>query len=139
MTTKKTIDSIQGRQKLEYRHKQRVERAIARLGAGNLNNTRWIEVFTIIRCQSRILSPFRYKLVYDDKVLETPQFFQVNRIWADALYGPFKFSEIEWIEIRGQDADEIRAEIQILGRLPVAVIDGGFRIQACGLVLEPAR
>jgi hypothetical protein len=118
----------------ERRQGRRLEEAIAPLGARNMNNTKWFEVFDVLRQPGRDRLRFRFKFVDSDRILEDLRPWPVNEEWTDSTYGPFRNREIEWLELLGPDVADVKARLITLGRLPVRPIDGGFRICAYGLV-----
>lgn len=117
---------------MRRREQRRFERARGALGAGNMNGTKWLEVFRLLDGLPGLA--FRMKMVGLDHVWTDHRYMPVNRQWTDSTGGPFEHREVEWLEVRGEGAPEARRSIEKLGQLPTVSCEGGFRIQAYGLL-----
>jgi hypothetical protein len=119
---------------MERRRRARFERDRGALGAGNMNDTKWHEVFAVLASHHGLGLRFRMKLVGSDHVSPDGWFRTVDRRWTDSFAGPFEHRDVEWLDILGERVGEIVALLRPVGRLPIAPIAGGVRLTA----YEPA-
>ena len=94
------------------------------------------EVFRVLGAHRSPGLLFRMKMVGLDQVWVDRYFHAVSRKWTDSFNGPFEHRTVEWLEVRGERAPEVRREIERLGRVPIVTIDDGFRVQAYGLTSD---
>ena len=124
---------------LKRRHEKRLAAAIESLGSCNMNDTKWSEVFEILarrqpRCDLRI------KFLYDERTWPLKHMYRMRPNVIDgAELGPFEFREIEWLEVTGESALEVREQLERLGKLPFGRLDNGFRLQAYGQIVQSSE
>jgi len=116
---------------MRRRAERRFERAREPLGAGNMNNTKWRAVLELIRGRWVAI-----KFVGEEPPRRVVGLSRINDRWCDCSAGPFLYTEIEWLEITGNGAPELLAELRRLGHLPLIAQSNGFRLQAYGMVAD---
>ena len=116
---------------MRRRAERRFERAREPLGAGNMNNTKWRAVLELIRGRWVAI-----KFVGEHQPRRVVGLSCINDCWCDCSAGPFLYTEIEWLEITGNGAPELLAELRRLGHLPLIAQSNGFRLQAYGMVAD---
>ena len=117
---------------MRRRDERRFAEARDALGASNMNDTKWHEVFRVLDGTHVGAVSFRMKIVGRDYVWEDRSYRPVNRKWTDSTNGPIEHRHIEWLEVTGGGAKAVEASLQSLGALPLLPVDGGFRLQAYG-------
>ena len=117
---------------MRRREQRRYERARAAAGAGNMNDTKWHEVFTLLAARGGVGLTVRMKCLGHERVWTEHFLRPVNRRFTDAYNGPFEHRDVEWLEVTGEQAIAVRNDLESLGRLPVMDCEGGFRIQGYG-------
>jgi len=118
------------------RHLKRRETIRARLGVRNMNDTKWAEVMDTVFGSRRSSDAFRVHIKFIDSAASRPLggTIPVNRKWADSDVGPFEYVDIEWLQVKGEGASNVRKALDALGLLPFVQMENGFRIQAYGLL-----
>lgn len=120
------VAEMQRRQNIRY------ERARDELGAANMNDTKWHEVFTILATDGFAGLTLRMKCLGFEHVWMDTFFRPVNRRFTDGSSGPFEHRIVEWLEVTGEGASTVRGKLAALGQLPIVACRDGFRIQAYG-------
>src|SRR5688572_25461358 len=114
MRTRQTADE---QLELVRRHKRRIEDAANAKGCRNMNDTKWREVFTVVRESADIA--FRIKFLDSEKVFSVSGTWAATDSWTDSGIGPFQHRDIEWIEVVCQEAESHEAKLKGLGHLPL--------------------
>ena len=114
---------------MRRRMERRFQDARERLGAGNMNNAKWRDVFDLLRMQQ-----VRIKFLDEAQPRQVPSFSGIaEESWCDSNVGAFAYREIEWLEVIGDGSRSLLNELQSAGhRLPLIAQSNGFRLQAYG-------
>ena len=99
-----------------------------------MNDLKWHEVFRLFQMHKNAVLRFRMKMVGTDRLWNDRYYRPVTQRWTDGDSGPFEHRHIEWLEVTGADAPMVRQSLETLGLLPLTDVEGGFRIQAYGLL-----
>ena len=120
---------------MRRRAERRFERTREPLGAGNMNNAKWRHVFELLHGRH-----VRIKFLDESQARDAASFScVVEDYWCDSIVGAFAYREIEWLEVSGDDAPALLAELQGSRRLPAIVLSNGFRLQAYGIIAQGGR
>ena len=115
---------------MRRRTERRFHDARERLGAGNMNNAKWRDVFDLLGMQR-----VRIKFLDEDQPRQTPSFSGVaEEYWCDSIIGAFAYREIEWLEVIADDIGSLLNAMQNAGhRLPLIARSNSLRLQAYGM------
>ena len=101
-----------------------------------MNDLKWYEVFRLLQSHRGADLQFRMKMVGHDRIWSESYYRPVTQRSTDGFSGPFEHRHVEWLEVTGTGAVAIKQSLEALGLLPLIDVNGGFRIQAYGL-LQP--